>query len=42
MKCPKEYRNPKYSYDKIDDNGRIQPGTIVYKGDVIIGKADIT
>lgn len=41
MKTPLEYRNPKYNYDKIDENGRIQPGTIVYKNDVIIGKIEI-
>ena len=41
MKVPEAYRNPNYNYEKIDENGQIQPGTIIYKNDVIIGKVDI-
>lgn len=41
MKIPKEYRNKTYNYDKINEQGLINPGTIVYKGDVIVGKVDI-
>jgi hypothetical protein len=41
MKSPPEFCNPKYNYDKIDENGKIPSGTIVYKGDVLIGKVEI-
>jgi DNA-directed RNA polymerase beta subunit len=41
MKTPIKNRNPKYNYNKIDEKGLIKPGTIVHKGDVIVGKVGL-
>lgn len=40
MKMPERSRNEKYNYQKINEEGMIRPGTVVFKGDVLIGKVE--